>query len=100
MVFKHLRDLFDPKDFAIGFSQLFLVYSYVAAKCILGNIARAFGARRLLTLTKPSSGIWSIIVSEILYQLVNMTLCFQFCNSFLTHLSPHQFRSLLREVVK
>jgi hypothetical protein len=88
MVFKHLQDLFDPKDFAIGFSQSFLVYFYVATECILENIAMALGARRLLILTKPSSGIQLITISEILYWLVNMTLCFQFCNSFLTHLSP------------
>jgi hypothetical protein len=49
MVFKHLRDLFDPKDFPIGSSQFILIYFYVAAKCILGNTAKAFGARRLLT---------------------------------------------------
>jgi hypothetical protein len=74
--FKHLWDLFDPKDFATDFFQLFLVYFYVVVKCILKNIAKALGAKRLLALAKLSSGIRPIIVGEILYQLMNMTLCF------------------------
>jgi len=65
MVFKHLQDLFDSKDFVSNFSQLYLVYSYVVAKCIFRNIIKALGARRLLALAKPFDGIWLIIIGEI-----------------------------------
>jgi hypothetical protein len=50
MVFKHFQDVFDQQDLANGFSQLFLVCCYVDVGCIPGNIAKAFGVTRLLTL--------------------------------------------------
>jgi hypothetical protein len=36
-------------------------------------------------------GIRSIAVGERLYQFTSHYLCLQFCNTFVTHLSPHQF---------
>jgi hypothetical protein len=62
MVFKHHRNIFDPKESTNIFSQLFLVCTYVATRHILNSIARALGASRLLILAKPSSGIWPIVV--------------------------------------
>jgi hypothetical protein len=43
-IFKHLQNLFDPKDLINNFSQLFPIY--VDSRHILGNIARAFNAMR------------------------------------------------------
>jgi len=57
MVFENLQDIFEPKDSTNNFFQLFLVCTYVAIGCMLGNITRALGASRLLILAKPSSGI-------------------------------------------
>jgi hypothetical protein len=57
MVFEHLQNLFDLKDLTNNFSQLFLIYYYVVARCIFGIITWAFGAMRLLTLAKPFGDI-------------------------------------------
>ncbi len=65
MVFKHLQDLFDPKDSANDFSQLFLMCSYVAIKHIPENITKALSVTRLLALAKLSSGIQLITISEV-----------------------------------
>ncbi len=67
MVFKHLRDIFDPKDSTNKFSQLFLVCIYVTIRHILKSIAKALGANRLLILAKPSNGIRPIAIGEVLY---------------------------------
>ncbi len=75
MVFKHFRDIFDQKDLINDFSQLFLVYSYVITRHIPGNIARAFGATRLLALTKPFGAIQSIAIGEVFYRLASRTFC-------------------------
>lgn len=92
MVFEHLRDSFDPKDSIGDFSQLFMVCSYVTTRHIVRNIVKALGATRLLALTKLSNGIHLIEVGEVFYWLVSMTLCLQFHDTFLTHLSPHLSR--------
>jgi hypothetical protein len=57
MVFEHLQNLFDLKDFANDFSQLFYFCFYVVARCIFGSITWAFGAVRLLILAKPFGDI-------------------------------------------
>jgi len=75
MVFEHLQNIFDPKDLDNGFSHLFLVCSFVVTWRILESIAKAFGVVKLLTLVKPFGGIRSIAIGEVLYQLVNRTLC-------------------------
>jgi hypothetical protein len=67
MVFEHLWDLFDPKDSTSGFSQLILVCFYVDVRHILGSIAKALSAMRLLTLAKPFGGIQPIVVGKVLY---------------------------------
>jgi hypothetical protein len=67
MVFEHLRDLFDLEDSTCGFSQLFFIFFNVDIGCILGSIAKAFGATMPLTLTKFFSGIWPITIGEVLY---------------------------------
>jgi hypothetical protein len=75
MVFKHLQDLFNPKDLINNISQLFMVCCYVIVGHISRSIAKALGVTRLLTLAKPSSGIQPIVIGEVFYQLVNRTLC-------------------------
>jgi hypothetical protein len=76
MVFEHLRDLFDPKDSANNFSQLFPMCFYVATGHIPRSITNALGAIKLLALIKPFSGIRPIAIGELLYQLVNRTFLF------------------------
>ncbi len=71
MVFKHLQDLFDPMDLTNDFPHLFLVCSYVVARCIFKSITKALGAVRMLILGKPFGGIQPIIVGQKNYQLVN-----------------------------
>ncbi len=65
--------------------------SHVVIGNILGPIAQVFGVARLLALAKPSGSIQLIIVGEILYWLVSRALSLQFCDTFFTHLSLHQF---------
>jgi hypothetical protein len=67
MVFKHLKDLFDPKDLVNYFSQLFLMCYYVVVRYIPKNITRTFGVARLLTLASPSSAIQPIAICNVLY---------------------------------
>lgn len=50
----------------------------------------------LLALAKPYIGIRLITMGEVLYQLVNRTLCMQFRDSFCIHLSFHQFGVAVR----
>jgi hypothetical protein len=47
-------------------------------------------------LTKPFETIQSITMDEVLSQLVSKALCFQFHDTFSTHLSPHQFGVAIR----
>lgn len=61
MVFKHLQDLFDPKDLSSDFPHLFLVCSYVIVGHIFKNITNALGVARMLTLAKPFGGIQPIM---------------------------------------
>jgi hypothetical protein len=49
-------------------------------------------ATYLLTMTKPSSGVFPIAIREALYRLTSYILCLQFRNAFATHFSPHQFK--------
>lgn len=75
MVFKHLRDLFNLEDSTNNISHLFMVCCYATIGQISGNIAKAFGATRLLALAKPSNGIQLITIGKVFYRLVNRTLC-------------------------
>jgi hypothetical protein len=59
--------MFELKDLANNFSQLFLVCSYVVTRHILRSIARAFSDTKLLTLTKLFGGIRSIAIGKVLY---------------------------------
>jgi hypothetical protein len=52
-------------------------------------MAQVLGVVRFLALAKPFKGIWPIVIGEVLYQLINKNLCFQFHKTFLAHLSPH-----------
>jgi hypothetical protein len=47
-------------------------------------------------MTKPSNGVRPIAVKETLYQLISCALCFQICETFATHFSPHQFRVAIK----
>jgi hypothetical protein len=67
-----------------------MVCSYVITRHVFENITKALGATRLLALAKASNGIQPIEVGEVFYQLMYMTLCLQFRDAFLAHLSPHQ----------
>jgi len=57
--------------------------SYVVIRHILENITKTLGVIRMLTLAKPSNGIWFIIVGEVFYQLMSKT----FASNFAMHLS-------------
>jgi hypothetical protein len=57
--------------------------SYVVIRHIPENITKTLGAIRMLTLAKPSNGIWFIIVGEVFYQLMSKT----FASNFAMHLS-------------
>ncbi len=61
MVFKHLQDLFDPKDLTSDFPHLFLVCFYVIVVRIFKSITKALGVAKMLTLTKPYGGIQPIM---------------------------------------
>jgi hypothetical protein len=50
----------------------------------------------LLVLAKFFGGIWSIVVSEVLYRMMNKTLCFQFRDAFQAHFSPHYFGVIIK----
>jgi hypothetical protein len=43
-------------------------------------------------MTKLSGGVCPIVVGEMLYQFTSCTLCIQFCETFTTNFSLHQFR--------
>ncbi len=44
---------------------------YVVARHIFGSIVRALGVARLLVLAKLFGGIWSIVVSEVIYIFID-----------------------------
>lgn len=100
MIFQHFWNIFDPNDSTSSFSQLFLVCFYVVIRHIHENITKTLGATRMLTLAKPSISIWLIVVGEVFYWLMSRTLCLQFCNAFVVHLSFTNLKSQWREVVK
>jgi hypothetical protein len=89
MALKHLWVCFHPKDSASGFPQSFQLYSHVAQGHIQRWIAHTLGPAHLLAMTKPLGGIHPITIGETLYWLTSHVLCFQFCNAFVTHFSPH-----------
>jgi hypothetical protein len=51
-----------------------MVCSYVVTWHILDSIAKALGATRLITLAKPFGGIWPIVISEVLLDLVGFVI--------------------------
>jgi hypothetical protein len=57
MVFEHLWDVFDLKEFANNFIQLHQLNSHVVMNCFLGFIVHILGVTKLLTLAKPLGGI-------------------------------------------
>ncbi len=65
-----------------------MVCSYVVVGHIFGSVLKAFNVARLLLLVKPFGGIWPIVISEILYQLVSKTLCLQFHDAFFAQCPP------------
>jgi hypothetical protein len=71
---------------------LFQLYFHIAQGHISCRIAHILGVACFLTMTKFLNGVHPIVVREILYQLINHDLCFQFHNAFATHISLHQFR--------
>jgi hypothetical protein len=88
MVFEHFWNSFDLEDSTNNFSNLFLMCSYVVVGCLLEIIFQILGTVRLLTLAKPSKGIWPIAMGEVLYQLVNRSFVFSILqkkfNSFIS----------------
>jgi hypothetical protein len=91
MAFEHLWDCFHLEDLVSGFPQLFQLCFHITQGHIPPKIAHFFGVAHLLAMTKPSSGVCPIIMGETLYQFTSYALCFQFCETFVTHFSPHQF---------
>jgi hypothetical protein len=67
MVFKHLQNIFHPKDSASGFPQLFQLYFHIAQSHIPPQIAHVLGTTHLLAMTKPSGGVHPIVAGETLY---------------------------------
>jgi hypothetical protein len=92
MVFEHLWDCFHPKDLASGFPQLFQLFFHIVKGHIPLQIVSVFGTACFLTMTKLLGGVRPIVMGETLYRLTIHTLCFQFCDAFVTHFSPHQFK--------
>jgi hypothetical protein len=66
------------------------VCSYIATRCTRKSIAKALDVVKLLVLAKLFDGIRSITISKVFYWLVSKTLCFQYHNAFVIHLSSHQ----------
>jgi len=97
MIFEHLHDCFHLEDFAIGSPKLLYICSHIAHGHIHWHIIHDFGATCLLTIAKPFREVCSIDVVKSLYRFVNNTICFQFCNSFSTHFSFHQFSVMTKE---
>jgi len=42
-------------------------------------------------LEKQAKGVRSIVIRKVIYQLVALTLVFQFKDKFAEHFNPHQF---------
>jgi len=91
IVLEHFRDCFLSKDSMNGFPQLFQFCFHITHGHIPPQIAHVFGVVRLLTMTKPSSGVCCIGVGETLCWFTSYILCLQFYKAFATHFSPHQF---------
>jgi hypothetical protein len=75
-----------------GFPQLFQLCSHIAQGYIWRQIAHDLVTLHLLAMTKLSGGVCPIVVGEMLYQFTSCTLCIQFCETFTTNFSLHQFR--------
>ncbi len=97
MIFEHLHDCFYLEGFAIGSPKLLYIRSHTAHGHIHWHIIHVFGATCPLTIAKPFREVCPIDVVKSLYHFVNSTICFQFCNSFSTHFSFHQFSVMTKE---
>lgn len=89
IVFEHLWDVFNLKEFANNFIHLHQLNSHVAMDHFLGSIVHILGATKLLTLAKPSGGIKPIAMGKVFYQLVNGALCLQLQYVFSYNLLSH-----------
>ncbi len=96
MVFEHFWDYFDLGDSKIGFIQFHQLCFHVAFSCILWSVAGVSGVSWLLILAKPSGGIRLIIMGKMFYHLVSKVSCLQFCDAFIFHLSPYQFKVVVK----
>jgi hypothetical protein len=67
MVFEHLWDVFNLKNFATNFIQLYQWSSHVAMGHFLGSIACVLGVVRLLDLANLMCGIRPILMGKVLY---------------------------------
>jgi hypothetical protein len=76
------------------------VCSFVVTWCTFKNIAKAFGVVKLLALAKAFGAILPTAIGEVLYELVNMTLCLQFHDALSFTYPLTSLRSYLREVVR
>jgi hypothetical protein len=88
MVFEHLQDFFDFKNWMNGFIQFHQLCSHVSVDHILGSVVWVLGASRFLALAKPSSNIHSIVVGEAFYWLMSrafmLIVLWCICFSFVT----------------
>jgi hypothetical protein len=89
--FEHFWNCFHQENSVNGFPRLFQLCSHIAQGHISCWITHSLGVIRLLTRTKPLSGICPIVVRETLYWFTKHILCLQFCDAFATHLFSHQF---------
>jgi hypothetical protein len=59
-------------------------------------MAQVLGVCMFLALVKLYGGICPIVVGEAFYQLVSKVLCLQFHDAFIFHLSPYEFRVMIK----
>jgi hypothetical protein len=74
-----------------GFLQFFQLCFHTPHGHIPPQIARVLGVACFLTMTKHLGGVRPITMGETLYQLTSYVICLQFCDTFPTHFSQHQF---------
>jgi hypothetical protein len=76
MVFEQFQNYFHLEDSTNRFPQLLQLCFHIVQSHIPHQIMHILGAIRLLTMTKPSGGVCSIVMGEALYRLTSHVVCF------------------------
>ncbi len=74
MAYELLWDCFVPNDFVNVFDYFLKICKHVTHGHVPPLISRLFVALWLLALDKQVGGVWSIVIREVIYQLVTHTL--------------------------